>query len=180
MTLPTGNTIVALSMAAFSSLVLPPAAAAQERDEPGEGAGAPMVADLAAKIEPDSYVRVTWDRGREIGKLQLAGSVDSMSLRASGGAIEIPYAAIDSLWVGRTHPAAGATIGGLAGAVAGGLILLGLSEALCESPSGACDGPSTSGWVIMIGGGAAAGTLVGALVGSGTLGWSIVFPADDL
>lgn len=178
MTQLTGTLIALLAIAGLSGLVLPVDAMAQERDEPGEGAGAPTVADLAATIDPGSYVRVTWDRGREIGRLQLPGPVDSLSLRASGGTIEIPYAAIDSMWVGDTQTESGAAIGGLAGAVAGGLILLGLSEALCESPSGACDGPSTSGWIIMIGGGAAAGTLVGALVGSGTVDWSVAFPVQ--
>lgn len=179
MTQPTVRLIVAMAIAGLSSLVLPPASTAQERDEPREGAGASTVEDLTATIDPRSYVRVAWDRGREMGKLQLPGPVDSLSLRASGGTIEIPYAAIDSMWVGDTQTANGAAIGGLAGAAAGGLILLGLSEALCDSPSGACDGPSTSGWVITIGGGAAAGALVGALVGSGTLDWSIVFPVGD-
>lgn len=181
MTPPSGMRILAhIAVAGLSTVVLPVAAPAQESDEPQESAGAPAIADVAAAIDPGSYVRVTWDRGRrDVGKLQPPGPIDALSLRASAGTIEIPYAAIDSMWTGRTRTADGAAIGGLAGAVAGGLVLLGLNEALCESPSGACGGPSTSGWVIMIGGGAAVGTGVGALIGSGTLGWDVVFPPDD-
>lgn len=181
MTLPSGKLIVALlAITGLSMVVIPVDALAQELDEPDESAGASAIADLAATIDSGSYVRVTWDRGRrDVGKLQLPGPVDSLSLLASAGTIEIPHAAIDSMWVGRTRTGDGAAIGGLAGAVAGGLILLGLSEALCESPTGACGGSNTSGWVVMIGGGAAVGAGVGALIGSGTLGWSVVFPVDD-
>lgn len=169
-----------LAIAGLSIVVLPVGAMAQEGDEPDQTDGAPAIADLAATIDPGSYVRVAWDRGRrDMGKLQLPGPVDSLSLRASAGTIEIPHAAIDSMWVGRTRTGDGAAIGGLVGAVAGGLILLGLSEALCESPTGACSGSNTSGWVLMIGGGAAVGTGVGALIGSGTLSWSIVFPVGN-
>lgn len=167
-----------LAITGLSIVVDPADTMAQEPGEPDEGAGAPAIADLTAAIDSGSYVRFTWgsDR-RDMGKLQLPGPVGSLSLRASEGTIEIPYAAIDSMWVGRTRTGEGAAIGGLAGAAAGGLILLGLSEALCDSPTDSCGGPSTSGWVIMIGGGAAVGAVVGALIGSGTLGWSIVFPA---
>lgn len=177
---PSGTLVVTFLAMTGLSIVAPVDAMAQEGAEPNHANEAPAIADLAATIEPGSYVRVTRDDGRrDMGRLLLPAPVDSLILRASAGTIEIPHAAIDSMWVGHTRTGAGAAIGGLAGAVAGGLILLGLNEALCESSTGACGGPSSSGWVLMIGGGAAVGAGVGALVGSGTLAWSIVFPVGD-
>lgn len=71
--MPSSSLFVALlAITGLPIVVFPVDATAQELNEPGEDVGPSKIADVAATIDPGSYVRVTWNRGRrDVGKLQL-------------------------------------------------------------------------------------------------------------
>jgi hypothetical protein len=138
---------------------------------------------------PASELEVVVD-GLESGRWIRLGRVDAGALygrfecRTAGGLrldtrgseVDVPFARIDSLWLGRRKTGSGALIGGAIGAALGALVTWGGSELVCDATDGGCDGPPASTWALLIGGGVAAGAGIGAFVGSQTLGWQLAFP----
>jgi len=83
----------------------------------------------------------------------------------------VPIAAIDSLWLKKSHATAGAVIGSLAGAVAG-LLIARANSGSCAGGYGECYG-SVYGTLIVS---TAGGTLAGALIGSVFPKWKFRYP----
>jgi len=156
--------------------LVPGTLVAQEAGEPTGDQRGRSVERAVAAIEPGSRLRITWDRGLSSeGTLLPASTVlGRLQLQTDTATIDVPYARIDSLWQQRSKAEDGAVLGGVAGAAAGALVLLGFAELTCEAVT--CGGPSGKAWAVFVGGGAAVGTAVGALIGAEQSAWQLVVP----
>jgi hypothetical protein len=113
--------------------------------------------------------------GRSQGRV-LEHSDTLLTLASEGGAVRVPAASIDSLWVRgsslKKGLAWGAAVGVLSGFAAGVLI----NQTFCQGSDSGCDDDDLR--VIMLTGGLglAAGTVVGALVGAVIPKWQRRWP----
>jgi hypothetical protein len=170
--------LTALYVVAGSSPGVAPAQDARQAEE--AGVRAPTVAEVAAEMGANARLRVRWDQGRLTEGELVWGSprADALGLLSDDGTIEIPYSRIDSLWTRETRSGEGAAIGGLIGAAAGALFLLGVGAATCDAPGGCDFAPSAKGLGLFIGGGAITGAFFGALVGAESVSWEVAFPRE--
>jgi hypothetical protein len=144
--------------------------------ETGENTRQSGVAAVVSALAAEQTIRVTL--GREIpleGEL-LPGPENALRLRSHERVLDIPFERIDSLWTRQARTRQGAFVGGVIGATAGALLTWAASAAICDASS--CDPPPATTWALMVGGGAAIGTGVGAVVGSSSFHWKILFPSD--
>jgi hypothetical protein len=163
--------IVVVGLATLAS----PLARAQEPDT----LTAAQRASLAlARLGGNTLVRLhATGRGRVSGSV-VSSSANLLTVRTTlgpdGSTVNIPAAAVDSLWVkSGDHAGSGALVGGALGG-------LGLGVAATVATSGAhgpCDGGCGVGpFLLGLVGGGAVGALVGALVGSGVTEWQLWVP----
>ena len=143
--------------------------------EPGERAPGPSQV-LIDGLRQDQWIRVALPQDRILsGRFEGTTSLGlSVSLRSGG--IEVPYAEIDSLWIGRPSDGHEVVVGALIGSALGIALTALAIDVSCEAVDNRCDGSTTQAWVIGTAGGAGIGAGIGALVRSGSLRWELVFP----
>jgi len=103
-----------------------------------------------------------------------AAPPDSLVMADNVGLARIGHSEIDRLWVRGHATKTGAVVGGVTGLVAGLALGIFIGEVICNNED--CD-TDTGAAVAALGlGGAAAGTLGGALIGAAIPKWHLRFP----
>jgi opacity protein-like surface antigen len=145
------------------------AAAPATAQEPGMASGA--VAAALARVPPGTTVRIQTRAGTVIeGPLRLAG--DSIRLEGAGDRRAVALGDVRSAWYQQRTTRTGAITGALVGAGAGGAFM-GLFALVVSGSSG------EKATLIGVGvlGGAAAGGLLGGVVGAAVPRWVLAYPA---
>lgn len=113
--------------------------------------------------------------GRQQGRVFQVGGTD-LALAREGGPLRVPSATVDSLWVRGSSMKRGAIVGGVAGGLVGLGVGLLVNQTLCRASDSGCDDDHTTVLLTAGLGGLAAGTLVGALIGSVIPKWQRRLP----
>jgi len=146
---------------------------------PAQDAGRHMLAATLSSLGPMRTIRILTSSGATL-QGDLSGFPSGpWSVVNRSGETPIRLREVDTLWRRRTEAHRGATIGGTAGAVVGGILGVAL---LAFRNASEVHGPSRTleGGLLIVGGGIAlggvAGIGIGALVGSSTLHWDLIYP----
>lgn len=133
----------------------------------------PALEAALARIPPGSTVRVQTQAGDVLeGVLRLSG--DSVVLEAGAGRRAIGQGDVRSVWYPVRTTRTGAVVGALAGGGAGGAFM-----GLLALVAGGSGGEKATMVGIGVLGGAAAGGLLGGVVGAAVPHWVRAFPAGD-
>ncbi len=129
-------------------------------------------ADSVPIFRPGAVLRAELSGGERVQGLLVSQDQVALTLRQDHAQRRVASAELGRVWVRERSTRTGAIVGGIAGAVSGGVLFNIVARVACESSDCQIAGATLVG----VGVGALGGGLVGAVIGAAIPHWRLRFP----